>query len=75
MKKAVLNNMFRAARTVCSGREERKESLTLAHEIAVSNGYEVRTSETRRYRSERARQVGNPPQIRYLSAFLTSPMK
>ncbi|KAK6763666.1 hypothetical protein RB195_024115 [Necator americanus] len=60
MKKAVLNNMFRTARTVCSGPEERKESLTLAHEIAVSNGYEVRTSETRRYRSERARQVENP---------------
>ncbi|KAK6756707.1 hypothetical protein RB195_014876 [Necator americanus] len=60
MKKAMLNNMFRTARTVCSGREERKESLTLAHEIAVSNGYEVRTSETRRYRSERARQVENP---------------
>ncbi|KAK6735197.1 hypothetical protein RB195_018401 [Necator americanus] len=59
MKKAVLNNMFRTARTVCSGPEERKESLTLAHEIAVSNGYEIRTSETRRYRSERARQLEN----------------
>ncbi|KAK6751464.1 hypothetical protein RB195_003079 [Necator americanus] len=60
MKKAVLSNMFRTARTVCSGPEERKESLTLANEIAVSNGYEVRTSETRRYQSERARQVENP---------------
>ncbi|KAK6726183.1 hypothetical protein RB195_004481 [Necator americanus] len=47
------------ARTVCSGPEERKESLTLAHEIAVSNGYEIRTSETRPYRSERARQLEN----------------
>ncbi|KAK6764603.1 hypothetical protein RB195_024794 [Necator americanus] len=38
-EKAVLDNMFRTARTVCSGPEERKESLTLAYEIAVSNGY------------------------------------
>ncbi|KAK6735610.1 hypothetical protein RB195_018681 [Necator americanus] len=45
MKKAV-NNMFRTATTVCSGSEERNESLTLAHEIAVSNSYEIRTSET-----------------------------
>ncbi|KAK6751009.1 hypothetical protein RB195_002778 [Necator americanus] len=60
MKKGMLNNMFRKARTVCSGPEERKELLTLAHEIAVSNGYEIRTSETRRYRSERARQLENP---------------
>ncbi|KAK6760129.1 hypothetical protein RB195_021583 [Necator americanus] len=58
MKKAVLNNMSRTARTVCSGPEERKESLTLAHEIPVSNGYEIRTFE-RRYRSERARQLEN----------------
>ncbi|KAK6765394.1 hypothetical protein RB195_025353 [Necator americanus] len=60
MKKAALNNMFRTARTVCSGPEERKEPLTLVHEIAVSNGYEIRTPETRRYRSERARQLENP---------------
>ncbi|KAK6757075.1 hypothetical protein RB195_015104 [Necator americanus] len=60
MKKAVLNNMFRTARTVCCEKpEKRKESLTLAHEIAVSNGYEIRTSETRRYRNERARQLEN----------------
>ncbi|KAK6729102.1 hypothetical protein RB195_006258 [Necator americanus] len=59
MKKAVLSNMSRTARSVCSGPEEKKESLTLAHEIAASNGYEIRTSETR-YRSERARQLENP---------------
>ncbi|KAK6763094.1 hypothetical protein RB195_023704 [Necator americanus] len=52
--------MFRTARTVCSGLEERKESLTSAREIAVSNGYEIQTSETRQYRSERARQLENP---------------
>ncbi|KAK6736233.1 hypothetical protein RB195_019109 [Necator americanus] len=60
MKKAVLNNMFHTARTVCSGPEEKKESLTLAREIAVLNAYEIRTSETRGYGSERARQLQNP---------------
>ncbi|KAK6758071.1 hypothetical protein RB195_015718 [Necator americanus] len=60
MEYVVLNNMFCTARTVCSGPEKRKESLTLAHEIDVSNGYEIGTSKTRRYRGERARQLENP---------------
>ena len=38
-KKAVIRNMFRTASSVCSGTEERKESLAMARMVAASNGY------------------------------------
>ncbi|KAK6761370.1 hypothetical protein RB195_022435 [Necator americanus] len=72
--KAVLNNMFRTAKTVCSGPEERKESLTLAHEILLLM---VMKSERLKRNDTEVNEHGSwktPPQIRYLSAFLTSPM-
>ncbi|KAK6761680.1 hypothetical protein RB195_022676 [Necator americanus] len=60
MNKVVINNMFRTAKTVCSGPEERKDSLFLAHQIAASNDHEFLTSETRRCRSGRTRQLQKP---------------
>ena len=38
-KKAVIGNMFRAAKNVSSGTEERLTSLRLAQQVALSNGY------------------------------------
>ncbi|KAK6752196.1 hypothetical protein RB195_003549 [Necator americanus] len=73
MKKGVINNMFHTTETVCSGPEKKKESLTLAREIAVSNGYE-----SERLKRDDAGVADNwkpPPYIRYFSAFLTSPTK
>ena len=39
LKRSVLRNMFRTAVEVCSGEDEKKESLELARQIAKSNGY------------------------------------
>ena len=39
VKKALVRNMFRTAKNVCTGRDEKKESLLLARQIAISNGY------------------------------------
>ncbi|XGW04114.1 hypothetical protein V3C99_015343, partial [Haemonchus contortus] len=39
VKRAVVRNMFRTAKKVCTGEDERKESLKMAHDIAWSNGY------------------------------------
>ncbi|EYC22102.1 hypothetical protein Y032_0018g3714 [Ancylostoma ceylanicum] len=41
MKRAVLRNMFRTASKVCTGNNERFESLKLASQITISNGYTV----------------------------------
>ncbi|XGW33962.1 hypothetical protein V3C99_018028 [Haemonchus contortus] len=38
-KRAVVRNMFRTAASVCSGENERRESVKMAHEIAALNGY------------------------------------
>ncbi|EYB88370.1 hypothetical protein Y032_0248g83 [Ancylostoma ceylanicum] len=38
-KKAIIGNMFKTAAGVCSGSEEKQESLGLATTIAISNGY------------------------------------
>ena len=63
MKKTVVKNMFRTATTVCSGPEEREESLSLARVVAVSNGYHSNTnhsSRTRWYRNARSVQPNQP---------------
>ncbi|XGW17788.1 hypothetical protein V3C99_002406, partial [Haemonchus contortus] len=39
VKRAVVRNMFRTARKVCTGEEERKESLEMARDIPWSNGF------------------------------------
>ncbi|EYC06864.1 hypothetical protein Y032_0073g743 [Ancylostoma ceylanicum] len=38
-KKAIIGKMFKTAAGVCSGSEEKQESLDLATTIAISNGY------------------------------------
>ncbi|XGW06639.1 hypothetical protein V3C99_016736, partial [Haemonchus contortus] len=38
-KRAVVRNMFRTALKVCTGEDERKESLEMARDIAQLNGY------------------------------------
>ena len=40
-KRALVKNMFRTATSVCTGRNEKVESVKLAQEIAISNGYEI----------------------------------
>ncbi|EYC29522.1 hypothetical protein Y032_0006g3016 [Ancylostoma ceylanicum] len=50
MKRAVVTNMFRTAAKVCSGRAEKEESLELARQIAMSNGYEGHVSTSKRRR-------------------------
>ena len=39
-KRALLRNMFQTAKNVCTGRKEKEESITLARNIAITNGYE-----------------------------------
>ena len=39
-KRALIRNMFQTARNVCTGRKEKEESITLARNIAIANGYE-----------------------------------
>ena len=39
--------MFQTARNVCTGRKEKEESITLARNIAVANGYESLASRSR----------------------------
>ncbi|KAK6734111.1 hypothetical protein RB195_017718 [Necator americanus] len=78
MKKAVINSMIRTAGTVCSGPEDRKESLTLAHEIANYKNLMIMKCERLERDDTKVNEHGirkTPPQIRYLSAFLISPMK
>ncbi|EYC06420.1 hypothetical protein Y032_0076g1051 [Ancylostoma ceylanicum] len=41
MKRAVIRNMFKTATELSTGDHERQESRSLAHGIAVANGYEV----------------------------------
>ncbi|EYC41153.1 hypothetical protein Y032_0580g254 [Ancylostoma ceylanicum] len=41
-KRHIVGNMFRTAARVCSGNEEKGESLDLARTIAISNGYPPR---------------------------------
>ncbi|KAK6763404.1 hypothetical protein RB195_023922 [Necator americanus] len=48
VKRSVVRNMFRTATSVCTGREERRESIELARKIAVSNGYTPMWSITKR---------------------------
>ena len=42
MKRAVVRNMFKTAAQVCTGENERSESLAVASSIANSNGYSAR---------------------------------
>uniref|UniRef100_A0A7I4Y8Y3 Reverse transcriptase domain-containing protein n=1 Tax=Haemonchus contortus TaxID=6289 RepID=A0A7I4Y8Y3_HAECO len=39
IKRAVVRNMFRTAKKVCTGEDERKESIKMACDIAEMNGY------------------------------------
>ncbi|EYB91366.1 hypothetical protein Y032_0207g2050 [Ancylostoma ceylanicum] len=64
MKRAIVGNMFKTAARVCSGREERRESLHLAHTIANSNGYAPRGShgarrsiQTREWRTDTSNTI------------------
>ncbi|EYC14340.1 hypothetical protein Y032_0041g481 [Ancylostoma ceylanicum] len=54
-KRAIIGNMFKTAVRVCSGSEEKRESLGLATAIAVSNGYVPRRPQgwQRRYQTRR----------------------
>ena len=47
VKVAVVKNMFRTATTMCTGEDERQESLRLASEIASMNGYTVPHTQNR----------------------------
>ncbi|KAK6745282.1 hypothetical protein RB195_011792 [Necator americanus] len=48
VQRSVVRNMFRTATSVCTGREERRESIELARKIAVTNGYTPMRSITKR---------------------------
>ena len=48
MKRAIIRNMFKTAAEVCSGEDERQQSLELAAKIARTNGYQQRPKRTRR---------------------------
>uniref|UniRef100_A0A7I4YF79 30S ribosomal protein S7 n=1 Tax=Haemonchus contortus TaxID=6289 RepID=A0A7I4YF79_HAECO len=39
IERAVVKNMFRTAKKVCTGEDERKESIKMACDIAEMNGY------------------------------------
>ena len=41
VKRAIIRNMYKTAASVCTGACERQESLRLAKEIVISNGYSV----------------------------------
>ncbi|VDO76112.1 unnamed protein product [Heligmosomoides polygyrus] len=47
LKRAVVSNMFRKATRMCTGMNEYRESLLLASDIAVSNGYVASTRHRR----------------------------
>ncbi|EYB89038.1 hypothetical protein Y032_0237g3247 [Ancylostoma ceylanicum] len=47
-KKAIVTNMFRTAAGVCSGIEEKKESLALAQRVDAMNGYSKQISRSRK---------------------------
>ena len=46
-KRAIVKSMFRTATNVCTGGEQKEESLALAREIAISNGYKAVASRDR----------------------------
>ncbi|EYC43648.1 hypothetical protein Y032_0485g2323 [Ancylostoma ceylanicum] len=56
-KKAVIKNMFRTASQVCSGPEEKGESLALARKIATSNGYVDSAAQNRLRRKTHSRET------------------
>ncbi|EYB93431.1 hypothetical protein Y032_0182g889 [Ancylostoma ceylanicum] len=49
-KKAIVTNMFRTATRVCSGFEEKEESLALAQRVAVMNGYTNQIPRSKRHK-------------------------
>ena len=55
VKRAVVRNMFKTAAEVCSGEEEKQESLKLARKVAENNGY----FPARSRHSERTPMVSN----------------
>ena len=48
VKRAIIRNMIKTAATVCSGEDERRESLKMASEILRTNGYSPLRSRIRR---------------------------
>ncbi|EYC09624.1 hypothetical protein Y032_0059g2968 [Ancylostoma ceylanicum] len=49
-KKAIVTNMFRTATRVCSGLEEKEESLALAQRVAAMNGYTNQIPRSKRHK-------------------------
>ncbi|EYC20219.1 hypothetical protein Y032_0022g515 [Ancylostoma ceylanicum] len=64
-KAAVVRNMFHTARSVCSGTNERRESIQLARSVAESNGYVPTVPYIKRNRHTKtptSNQCGTSPQ-------------
>ena len=57
VKRSIIRNMFQTATEVCSGIEEREESIELARRIARSNGYLTTEARDRRERRRRSGQL------------------
>ncbi|EYC07940.1 hypothetical protein Y032_0068g213 [Ancylostoma ceylanicum] len=49
-KKAIVTNMFRTATRVCSGLEEKEESLAFAQRVAAMNGYTNQIPRSKRHK-------------------------
>ena len=64
VKRSILKNMFHTAAEVCSGTEEKKESIELARRIARSNGYSTtEVGRDRRGQGRRSRQCREASRI------------
>lgn len=64
VKRSILKNMFHTAAEVCSGTEEKKESIELARRIARSNGYSTtEVGRDRRGQGRRSRQYREASRI------------
>lgn len=68
-KKAVIRNMFNTAAEVCSGEQERRESLKLAREIAAQNVY-ISSGTLQRGRHNRENKEGTPEALSNKIPFL-----
>ncbi|EYC22110.1 hypothetical protein Y032_0018g3720 [Ancylostoma ceylanicum] len=72
-KKAIVTNMFRTAARVCSGIEEKKESLALAQRVAAMNGYVQQTSRPRKRKEvlPRSRDSTHAEKIAFCLPFIS----
>ncbi|EYB86748.1 hypothetical protein Y032_0273g968 [Ancylostoma ceylanicum] len=70
MKRAVIRNMFKTASKVCTGDDERYESLKLASQIASSNGYSV-SQRLRKHRVLHSNRNQNRNKIPFCLTFIS----